>query len=90
MGKRPPKPRKTPDERQLEISQIKAQITDLGLTTEDPNVKALFDMLDDFCATGDPRTDKVKLRGLKRVAHVRLASRPGAASTVQLAYDPHV
>ena len=87
---KPSKPGKTAQQRHNEVVEIKHKFADLGLSTEMDCISQVFAMLNDFAETGASCSAKVKLAGLKRVACLRLAIRPGAVSTVDLQYDEHV
>ena len=80
----------TKEERESQISTIKMKLSELGLLNYDEDMINIQKKMDDFVETGTEYSDRIKIRGTKRIINVILRNNKNKAINVLLEYDKNV
>jgi hypothetical protein len=80
----------TKEERENQISMIKMKLSELGLLNYDEDMINIQKKMDKFVETGTEYSDRIKLRGTKRIINVMLRNNKNKAINVLLEYDKNV
>ena len=81
---------KTKQQRQDQVTEIINKLTNLGLTTENPDINNAVIQMQEFIETGNSFTGKFKLNGFKRVLHLILSNRLHIECQCNLQYNEFV
>jgi hypothetical protein len=87
VGKKPPKPTKTREDRLKEVTEMKEKIEGLGLSVSYPAIKEFYDVIDLFVEDGFPVSGKIRLKEHKRDICYILTNRLGRESSLALLYN---
>ena len=80
----------TKEERENQISMIKMKLSELGLLNYDEDMINIQKKMDEFVETGTEYSDRIKLRGTKRIINVMLRNNKNKAINVLLEYDKNI
>lgn len=89
-NKKKEKATKTKDQRAREVEPIVNEFLQLGIPIDHPGSQEFFKVCKLFETEGVSGSGAIKLGGFKRIVVYVLSTQPHVASSVRLAYDPHV
>lgn len=80
----------TKEERENQISMIKMKLSELGLFNYDEDMINIQKKMDEFVEDGTEYSDRVKLRGTKRIINIILRNNKNKAISMLLEYNKNV
>ena len=84
------KPRKTLEERQQQIEEIKGKLEGLGLSENFDGIKEFYKYCNDYVEKSIPWSGSIKLHGLNRIICAILTTLKNVECSVNLKYDKTV
>ena len=84
------KKNKSYDQKKIECNTLMEQITGLGLTTQEPSIIKLLQIMKDYKENNVSWSGQLPLVGHKRIMNIILSNKYHVTNTINLIYDKNI